>query len=149
MINQGPKLDLFPKLDYATSPTMADMMKRAGTALGPLAKATGAPSIPQPGQAIPGAVGPTSVGSGSAGPMPLVQPPAAAAIPTGMPGSPAEGPVAPQPGIMDAMKGMMPDSIQNFLRTLAAQSAPGQQPQLPGTSLFSQAQGNPMQGGLY
>jgi hypothetical protein len=66
----------FQPLQFAQSPSMGQALQGLGQSLTPIARQLGQPSptMPMnPGSAVPGAQGPTSVG-GPAGPAPLVQP---------------------------------------------------------------------------
>lgn len=139
------------QFSYAQPTDYGGMMKNLGSTLGKVApgllnSATSAP--PQiPGQAIPGAVGPTAAG-GPNGPQPLVNPgtmpqgpmpPPAAPNLTGQPPANVAATGQPaQPGLLNVIKGMQPPQILSMLQNMT-RSGQNVGAQLPGSAAFGQA----------
>jgi hypothetical protein len=139
--------------------SLGSQLQALGKAAGPLATAAGGMGgmggALTPGSAIPGAEGMTSVG-GPNGPMPVVAPGtvAPAAPNPGQAGSMQAGPLAPgqqfsapQPSILDALKGMQPPQIMDVLRRMSSQGQSIQPPGMPGSAALSSAGLLPSYGG--
>jgi hypothetical protein len=136
-------------MQFATGPSLGDQLQALAKAGTPIARAAGqaiAPGAPPPpsapGSAVPGATGMTAVG-GPTGPQPLVAPgttpagPAAPGAGPGMAGMPSVA--APQPSIVEAIRGMAPQQILDALRAMSQGGQRVIPPGMPGSTALQGA----------